>query len=78
MQNAGFSTKQLFIFQFNLAGWLAGYTLGCQLVDYSTSPMAMRVSNQFQKIRKDVYLMIIEPRCEITGLRGVRSGPTKT
>lgn len=31
--------------EFNLAGWLAGYTLGCQLVDYSTSPMAMRMAS---------------------------------
>ena len=29
--------------QFGLAGWFTGYTLGCQMVDYSTSPKALRV-----------------------------------
>ncbi|XP_071172434.1 very long chain fatty acid elongase 7-like isoform X2 [Mytilus edulis] len=30
--------------EFNFAGWLAGYSLGCQPVDYSRSPQALRVS----------------------------------
>ncbi|XP_070563176.1 very long chain fatty acid elongase 7-like [Ptychodera flava] len=33
-----------FIFyEFMATGWLAGYTLGCQLVDYSWSPQALRM-----------------------------------
>ena len=39
-----------FCFQFNLAGWLAGYTLGCQQVDYSSSPQAVRVSIVLRRI----------------------------
>lgn len=31
--------------EFNLAGWLAGYSLGCQPVDYSRSPQAVRMAN---------------------------------
>lgn len=31
--------------EFNLAGWLAGYTLGCQTVDYSNSPQAVRMAS---------------------------------
>ncbi|KAJ8040931.1 Elongation of very long chain fatty acids protein 7 [Holothuria leucospilota] len=31
--------------EFNMAGWLAGYTLGCQLVDYSRSPQALRMAS---------------------------------
>ena len=27
-----------------MSGWLAGYSLGCQPVDYSNSPQALRVS----------------------------------
>ncbi|XP_052090460.1 elongation of very long chain fatty acids protein AAEL008004-like [Mytilus californianus] len=31
--------------EFNFAGWLAGYSLGCQPVDYSRSPQALRMLN---------------------------------
>lgn len=31
--------------EFNLGGWLAGYSLRCQPVDYSRSPQAMRMAN---------------------------------
>ena len=31
------------VFQFGLAGWFTGYSLGCQPVDYSLSVKAMRV-----------------------------------
>lgn len=32
--------------EFNLSGWLSGnYTLGCQPVDYSNSPQAIRMAN---------------------------------
>lgn len=31
--------------EFNFAGWLAGYTLGCQTVDYSNSPQAVRMAS---------------------------------
>lgn len=34
------------IFQFGLTGWFTGYTLGCQEVDYSNSPKALRVSSE--------------------------------
>ncbi|KAK7487509.1 hypothetical protein BaRGS_00021211 [Batillaria attramentaria] len=30
--------------EFLLAGWLAGYSLGCQPVDYSNSPQALRMA----------------------------------
>ncbi|XP_006823386.1 very long chain fatty acid elongase 7-like [Saccoglossus kowalevskii] len=30
-------------YEFLASGWLAGYTLGCQLVDYSSSPQALRM-----------------------------------
>ncbi|XP_038056312.1 elongation of very long chain fatty acids protein 7-like [Patiria miniata] len=33
------------LWEFWMSGWLTGYTLGCQLVDYSTSPKAMRMAN---------------------------------
>ncbi|CAH1775064.1 unnamed protein product [Owenia fusiformis] len=31
--------------EFLLSGWLAGYSLGCQPVDYSNSPQALRMAN---------------------------------
>ncbi|XP_063431011.1 very long chain fatty acid elongase 7-like isoform X2 [Mytilus trossulus] len=31
--------------EFNFAGWLAGYSLGCEPVDYSRSPQALRMLN---------------------------------
>ncbi|KAK3599820.1 hypothetical protein CHS0354_022386 [Potamilus streckersoni] len=31
--------------EFLLSGWLAGYSLGCQPVDYSRSPQALRMAN---------------------------------
>ena len=31
--------------QFALSGWLTGYTFGCQLVDYSDDPKAIRVGD---------------------------------
>jgi len=34
----------MFLFQFLLKGWLNGYSLGCQPVDYSSSPDAVWVS----------------------------------
>lgn len=32
------------VLQYLMSGWLAGYSLGCQPVDYSNSPQALRVS----------------------------------
>ncbi|XP_077981112.1 very long chain fatty acid elongase 7-like [Glandiceps talaboti] len=31
------------LYEFCMAGWLTGYTLGCELVDYSDSPKALRM-----------------------------------
>ncbi|XP_064624332.1 very long chain fatty acid elongase 7-like [Lineus longissimus] len=33
------------VYEFLFAGWLDGYTLGCQLVDYSDAPQAVRMAN---------------------------------
>lgn len=33
------------MYEFAAAGWFAGYSLGCQPVDYSTSPQAVRMVN---------------------------------
>ena len=38
------TTMILIVLQFALAGWLSGYSYGCQLVDYSNDPKAVRVS----------------------------------
>lgn len=32
------------VYEFCMSGWLTGYTLGCQLVDFSRSPKAMRMT----------------------------------
>lgn len=32
-------------YEFFMSAYLANYTIGCQLVDYSTSPLAMRMAN---------------------------------
>nr|CAH8867218.1 unnamed protein product [Trichobilharzia regenti] len=33
------------VYEFAVSGWLSGYTFGCQLVDRSTRPKAMRMAN---------------------------------
>lgn len=43
--------------QFAAGGWFNGYTLGCQPVDYSRSPTAMRVRRSlFSRIRWHAFL----------------------
>ena len=37
-------TVHILCLQFALAGWFVGYSFGCQPVDYSTTPQAVRVS----------------------------------
>ncbi|XP_064624335.1 very long chain fatty acid elongase AAEL008004-like [Lineus longissimus] len=33
------------LYEFLMSGWLAGYSLGCQPVDYSNSPQALRMAS---------------------------------
>lgn len=35
--------QNVFLLQFLMSGWANGYTYGCDLVDYSSSPQALRV-----------------------------------
>ena len=39
------------IFQFLTGGWLNGYSLGCQDVDYSNSPKALTVSINYHPLK---------------------------
>lgn len=38
------SLTSVFLFQFVMSGWGTGYSFRCDIVDYSQSPRAMRVS----------------------------------
>ena len=55
-------------FQFGLSGWFTNYTFGCQMVDFSNSPQAVRVSNYFYWIF-EIYAIVL---CDLGwGISGI-------
>ena len=45
-----------------MSGWLVGYSLGCQPVDYSNSPQALRVSKIVVSMYRLVFIHVLAER----------------